>query len=126
MPVYSDIDIELSRATDGDITRDTEFDAVENSLKNIITTMQGSRRMLPEFAVNIYQTLFEPMDENTAYTIGTKILEAIEQWDDRIIISNVNINANYDSNQYEVKIDYGIKDFPLSETRTVDYILRQD
>ena len=41
--VYSDVDIELTRQTDGDIQRDDDVEAVINSLNNIVATMQGSR-----------------------------------------------------------------------------------
>jgi len=45
MAVYSDIDMKLRKATDGDITKDEEFDAIENSLQNILATLKGERRM---------------------------------------------------------------------------------
>jgi len=120
--IYSDIDLELTKQSDSDITRDTGFDAVENSITNIMSTLQGNRRMLPAFADNTYQTLFEPMDEFTSYRIGTTILAAIELWDDRILIEGVNVNADYENNQYIVSITYGLKNV-ATELKTVDYIL---
>ena len=48
--MYSDVDMELTRQTDGDVQKDTDTDAVINSLNNIIATLQGGRRMIPEFA----------------------------------------------------------------------------
>ena len=38
--VWSDIDIELTRQTDGDITRNTDVNSIINSLTNIINTLQ--------------------------------------------------------------------------------------
>ena len=38
------------------------IDAINNSLTNIFETFQGSRRMLPDFALPIYGILFEPVD----------------------------------------------------------------
>jgi phage baseplate assembly protein W len=73
MTYYTDIDINLERAQDGDIKKDTDVFAIENSLKNISETMQGSRRMLPTFAFNGYSLLFENMDEETADNIGNII-----------------------------------------------------
>ena len=128
MPIvytYSDIDIELTAQADGDIQQDTEFEAVKNSILNIICTMQGTRRMMPEFALGIHRMLFEPMDEMVAYRLGNDILAAIELWDDRVIIENININANFDNNQYELTISYGIKGSP-AETHTIDYILTRE
>ena len=55
----------------------TNEDAVKNSLENIFRTMRGSRRMIPLFAINIYNYLFEPLDEITALEIGNEIFTAI-------------------------------------------------
>jgi len=123
MAIYSDIDIELTRQADGDILRDTETEAVRNAIINIINTRQGSRRMLPEFAVNIYDILFEPMDDTTAYDLGNRIFNAIESWDDRIIIENVNVHQDYDKNLYEITVDFRIKTSQVIET--VNIILKQ-
>ena len=123
MAIYSDIDIELTQQADGDILRDTETEAVRNAIINIINTRQGSRRMLPEFAVNIYDILFEPMDDTTAYDLGNRIFNAIESWDDRIIIENVNVHQDYNKNLYEITVDFRIKTSQVIET--VNIILKQ-
>ena len=123
--IYSDIDLELTRQSDGDITKDTEFNAVENSIANIVATFQGSRRMIPEFAIGIYNLLFEPMDNLSSNRLGSDILEAIKQWDDRVVVKNIHVNANYDLGQYEIKITYNIKDLS-EETHEVDYVIRRE
>ena len=124
MAVYTDIDIELTKAVDGDITIDEEIEAVKNSLANIMQTFQGSRRMIPEFAINIYSILFEPMSDEISSIIGSKILEAITQWDDRIIISNVNIDANYDANLYTCTVNFNT--ISTQEVHTVDFVLKRN
>jgi len=123
--IYSDIDLELTQQADGDITKDTEFDAVENAIANIVATFQGSRRMIPEFALGIYNLLFEPMDNLSSNRLGSDILEAIKQWDDRVVVKNIHVNANYDLGQYEIKITYNIKDLS-EETHAVDYVIRRE
>lgn len=42
-------------------------------------TIQGSRRMIPEFAANLYYLLFEPLDEATASEIGETLLDITEK-----------------------------------------------
>lgn len=123
MAIYSDIDMELEAQSDGDVTRDTETEAVKNAITNIINTRQGSRRMLPEFAINIYDLLFEPMDDTMAYDIGSRIFNAIESWDDRVIIENVNVHQDYDKNLYEITVDFRIRTSQITET--VNIILKQ-
>jgi len=119
--IYSDIDMELNKQTDGDIQRDTELDAVINSLENIISTMQGSRRMLPEFAIDIQNLLFEPLDKRTADMIGQRIIVAIETWDTRIEIIKLNIDVNYDQNLYNMSLEFQVK--PIEEVITIDFVL---
>jgi phage baseplate assembly protein W len=126
MAVYSDIDIGLKKAQDGDVVKDTEFDAVENSISNILSTLKGERRMLPEFASNIYSILFEPIDEITSRRIGSEIFHSLQIWDNRITIENINVNANHDKNQYEITIRYSIKDIQPEEIKEVDFILKQE
>ena len=119
--VYSDIDLELSKQTDGDFTKDTEINAVINSLQNIISTLQGSRRMLPEFAMDIQNLLFEPLDERTAKMIGNRIVLAIETWDTRVEIVELNIVTNFDQNLYEMTLNFLIR--PIEEVRTIEFVL---
>ena len=123
--VYSDIDIELEMATDGDVLRETEEDAIINSLTNIINTMQGSRRMLPEFASTSQRLLFEPIDEQTAALIRTRLVDSILRWDDRVTIEAFHVDPHYDDNMYKCLMNFRIKDFPeQTGTRTLRFILR--
>ena len=123
MAIYSDIDMDLTMLASGDITKDEDIEAVKNSLRNIINTMQGSRRMLPEFAIDLHAQVFEPMDDTTAYNIGGKLLDAIRKWEDRVTVSNLNVHSNYDRNQYEITIDFTIS--TSTATETINYILKQ-
>lgn len=111
MSIWKDFDIKLSKKNNGDIVEMIDEDAVRNSLDNIFRTMRGSRRMLPLFAINIYNYLFEPLDEITALEIGNEIFSAITNWDARIEILDLLIVPNYDNNAYDISIQYKIKNF---------------
>lgn len=119
--VYSDVDITLIQQTDGDISRVTEINAIKNSLNNIVSTMQGSRRMVPEFAIPLHEVLFDPMDEDTARIIGERILEGIEFWDDRIEITGIQIEPKYDLNEYRVRLNFKILQTDIIET--INFVL---
>lgn len=120
--VYSDIDIELEKQTDGDITKNTDLDAVKNSLTNIINTLKGSRRMLPEFGSDVQKLLFEPLDTITARRIGENILDAIKMWEDRIDIVGFHVHANEDDNQYECHLSFTLRGAQIEEA--IDFILK--
>lgn len=120
--IYSDLDINMTKQTDGDVKKNTEFDAIKNSLTNIINTMKGSRVMLPEFSTNLYNLLFEPIDEETARLIGEEILQAVEFWDDRVEIVDAYIIPKTDENLYDCTLNVRIK--TTNEIKALDFILK--
>ena len=109
MENWVDLDLELTKKTSGDIKELSGVDAVKSSLTNIMETLQGSRRMLPEFAVNLYELLFEPLDESTAAEIGEYLLDITEKWDSRVIIENINVYPNAEKNRYDVTFSFKLK-----------------
>jgi uncharacterized protein len=123
--VYSDFDIELGMQTDGDIQRDVELESIKNSIQNILTTKKGSRRMLPEFGSELDNMLFEPMDNETATKLGRELVNAIEMWDNRVVIENANINQNFEAMQYEVTITYSVQGSLQSQSEVFKIILKK-
>lgn len=122
--MWKDLDILLRKQQDGDLKVMTEEDAVVNSLSNIFGTMQGQRRMLPEFALPFFNILFEPIDEQTAYLIGNEMLSAIQKWEDRIEVLNVNVYPDEDNLQYVVTLTFKLRT-STSEPQTYTTILKQ-
>ena len=122
--MWKDLDILLRKQQDGDLKVMTEEDAVVNSLSNIFGTMQGQRRMLPEFALPFFNILFEPIDEQTAYLIGNEMLSAIQKWEDRIEVLNVNVFPDEDNLQYIVTLTFKLRT-STSEPQTYTTILKQ-
>jgi phage baseplate assembly protein W len=106
--VYSDYDQDLDRQNDGDIEQQIDVQAIRNSLLNIIKTRPGTRRMLPTFATNLFNILFEPMDEQTARLLAEAVLEGIEIWEDRIDVQGFDIEPIYDKNFYRCRLQFNI------------------
>ena len=119
---WIDLDIELTKKNDGDVREFTYTDAIYSSLTNIFETRRGSRRMLPTFALNLDNILFEQIDEDTSEIIGELMLEAIERWEPRIQITNINVNPKYDQNTYEIRLTFYI--INTNEINTFNYILK--
>ena len=118
---WSDIDENYSRQEDGDIQRDTDVAAIYNSLRNIILTIQGQRRMLPLFATNVWGLLFEPIDEITARLIAEGLLESIRIWETRIEVTGFDIEPRPDENYYRCRLKFVI--IGREQTETIDFIL---
>lgn len=100
MAYYKDFNLNFETKNDGDIKAEENEEAVKNAIENILSTLQGERRMLPEFAENLYNILFDPIDEDTAGYIEDIILAAIERWDDRVSIKSVVADPYPDWNKY--------------------------
>ena len=122
--IYSDIDIELSQATDGDVLKDINEDAVINSVINIINTIKGSRRMLPDFAASIQRILFEPIDARTANLIRNKMYNNIIKWDNRVNITKLVITPDHDNNMYKCLMEFSIVGLNVENTRNLKFVLR--
>lgn len=120
---YTDIDLELEKKRDGDIQEFTSVDAVKSSITNIVQTFRGSRRMIPEFAANLWEYLFEPIDEITAQSIGEEIIAAIERWDDRVVIQNIHVSPQYERNQYNITVTFRLKN--SNQAEEVEIILQR-
>ena len=122
---WKDFDNEFNRKANGDVREMTNIDAIYNSLTNIFETFQGSRRMLPEFAINLHSYLYEPVDEITSYKIGEIILDALERWETRIIVDNVEVIARPDSNEYRINVEFRIaNDAREGQTQIFSDVLR--
>lgn len=119
--VYSDFDGEFTKQADGDVLKNDDIDAIFNSVRNIILTFQGERRMLPTFASNIKRLLFEPIDEITARRIAEALIESIKIWEDRIEITGFDIEPLFDQNIYRCRLNFYI--VGKDEIETINFIL---
>jgi phage baseplate assembly protein W len=105
---WKDIDIWIRPNVYGDVTDQVNKYAILNSIYNILSTEQGTRRMRPEFAINLKHLLFEPMDDDTASQVSQRIASAIQRWEPRVRISQVNVVANYDQQTYVATLIFEI------------------
>ncbi len=118
---WSDVDENYSRQQDGDMQKDVDVAAIFNSLRNIILTIQGERRMLPTFATNIWGLIFEPIDEITARLIAENLLEAIQVWENRIDVTGFDIEPRPDDNFYRCRINFTV--LGRDDVQTIDFVL---
>ncbi len=122
--VYADVEISFERARDGDLIKDTDLEAIKNSLRNILQTQKGTRRMLPTFGANLDWMLFEPLDEITARKIGNAIVDEILSWEYRMVLDNINVEPDTDNNQYNVTVSFHIAEIGDSGVGQISFILK--
>lgn len=78
--------------------------AIINSIKNIFTTTPGEKILKPDFGLNLTQWLFRQLDEFTAREIGEAIVTGIERYEPRVTVKNVNVDVDYEKNQYTIQL----------------------
>lgn len=106
---WKDIDISLDKQHDGDAKSNIDVDAVKNSITNIFKTMQGSRRMVPDFAMPIHNLLFNQLDNIMLSQLENLFLNAITRWEDRIYIVNLTSTVDADKNSVDVHLEFRLK-----------------
>ena len=82
--------------------------AIARSVKNIVFTIPGEKFFNPRFGSRITQLLFENIDSITALSIQDEIESSIRQYEPRVDLKEVNVNARPDDNAFDVKIVYDI------------------
>jgi len=106
--VWSEIHQDIILDASGLIKKAINVDAVVASLDNILRTSPAERVMLPNFGAGLSNLLFEPVSESTATEITSKIKEAINVWDDRILINSVDFSAIPDRNFVSFSMSFSI------------------
>lgn len=107
---YVDIPDSFSKSNiTNDLSTVTNVRAVNQSLKNIITTKKGTRPFYPDFGCDITNGLFENMNDLSAYQVERSIREAIENFEPRAILerrNGVEVLPIYDENEYIINVRY--------------------
>lgn len=96
-----------------------DVEAINNAIKNILMTPIGSLPGKPLFGSRLRNIIFEQMDGITEELCKRIIQEALYQWEDRIIIQNVNIDGVPEYNRYIITINYVYKDDRLNYTSQI-------
>ena len=101
----------------GDLIALKNENAIARAVRNIVLTTPGEKFFNPEFGSSIGEILFENVDEITAVSIEDEIRSSLKNYEPRVELINVNVDANFDENQFDVIITYRIVgvDIPPSQ-----------
>lgn len=102
--IYSDINSQLYVTPEGNVQILYDVDVIAQSIRTILSTIPGERVMNPEFGSNLYNLLFEPMDEYTLEEIQDTIMTSITRWENRVSVDLVHVFPNEDRNFYDINI----------------------
>jgi len=86
----------------------TDEECILNGIKNIFRWKRGERIILPEFGDPLSQYLYEPINDLTAKNIASDINVAIQKWEPRAKIININVTPDTDNNTYYLELTFYI------------------
>lgn len=82
--------------------------SIQQNIRLILTTPKGSDIHRPDFGSNLWQFIDQPLTAITKGRIKAEIIDAIETWEPRVEIIEVDLKKEYSS--LTVKITFKIKD----------------
>tara|TARA_B100000287_G_scaffold427564_1_gene477395 strand:- start:646 stop:1071 length:426 start_codon:yes stop_codon:yes gene_type:complete len=100
-----DLDFGLNPVTK-DVNKLTDAEAIKRSVRNLINTNNYERPFRPEIGSGIRGLLFEPMTELTAHFLQVKIAEVLNEYEPRVILSDIKVRSERDRNSYGVSIEF--------------------
>ena len=108
--VYSDFKTGFSvHPVKKDLVLDTNRDSVKRSIKNIVQTNYYERPFKPTFGGNITGFLFENLTVPTLSVIRDTLTMAINNYESRAIVHDIQLSDVLDSNHLACKIVFSTK-----------------
>ena len=85
-----------------------DSNAIARSIRNLVFTSRGDKPFNPFLGSRVNELLFEPMDQFSTLALKNEIEETIKNFEPRVKLQKVQVNPNYDGNEYDVLIKYEI------------------
>ena len=82
--------------------------AIARSVRNIVMTYPGEKFFQPDFGSRVSKLLFENIDDITASQIQEEIEFSITNYEPRVSLRNVQVNADNDNGSFDAIISYSI------------------
>lgn len=122
---YRDLDLFFGRKpVSKDINVVTDVTNIKRAVRNLVLTNVYEKPFHPEISSGIRGMLFENMTPLTSIVLTKKVEDVIENFEPRVRLMGVSARPNLDRNEYEMTIEFFIKNFP-TELITVDVFLER-
>lgn len=106
---YIDFDIDfIKHPLSKDIVKVTDDNAIRQSVELLLDMDYFETPMQPEKGANVKRLLFEPMGVDVVIELKEAITEVLENYEPRIDLKDVSVEADYDNGAYTVKIIFQI------------------
>lgn len=106
---FRDLDLNFTKnPATKDVASRVGDQAVIRSVRNLIYLAHYEKPFHPEIGSSIRQMLFEPMTSMTAQNIKRAIEDVIRNFEPRVRVNEVVVQAREDQNYFEVSIQFYI------------------
>jgi len=82
--------------------------AIARSVRNIVMTIPGERFFQPSFGSGVNRVLFNNMDEISASILEDEIRNSIRNYEPRVRLRSLKVQANFDNNAFDTVVTYDI------------------
>ena len=111
--IYKDLDLAFTKhPIKNDVNRKTGYNAVIQSVKNLVLLSHYEKPFHPEIGGNVRKMLFEPMDPITANIIAKEIEDVITNFEPRVQLRSIDVVENFDDNGYDITIEFFLLNLP--------------
>ncbi len=108
----------------GDLVVKKDDAAIKQAIVNLLLTNKGERPFAPDLGSDLRSLMFEPLDVATAGQVATNIKKTLRDYEPRVAMTQLSVEANFDSNGFDVQIEFeivGREDFP----QTLEFFLER-
>ena len=121
---FKDISLSFKRhPVTNDVTILRNEDAIKRSVINLTRTRINERFFNELLGTSIIDNLFENMDSGLETALEEEIGTLLKNYEPRIELNSVYVEANQDSNDLNVQIDYNIIGLPIP-SQNIEFLLQ--
>ena len=118
--VYRDIDLNFTKhPLTNDVSVLSNIESIKKSINNLLKYKKGEKHFSPEFYSGVYDSLFEPMNILQIDKLKESIKNLLNKYESRILVNEVNISQNLDSNQLNIFLYFTILNLQTPVSYTV-------
>ena len=111
--VWRDLNLNFTKnPVTNDVVKIEGVNAVKRSVRNLINTNHYERPFHPELGSGVREMLFENMTPLTEIFLSKKIEEILVEYEPRVKLVSVNVNAEPDNNRYGVVVEFYVINHP--------------
>ena len=117
---YQDLDFDFTaNPITGDVAKVKNVTSVKRGIRNILMTENTERLFQPEVGSGLKNLLFEPMTNLTAQLLEDEVRSAIDSWENRAEVLNINVIPEEEYNRYRVAVLFRLINDPTEQQTEV-------